>query len=100
MKNKKTNHFSEKINKVLEVPRGISKNETKITIISFDEMLIKNYRGILEYEELNIKIKTDIGNIDINGFNLNLEEITEDDILIKGKIENIELEKILNEKGE
>ena len=80
MKNKR---FSNKINQILEVPRELNENNVKLTIIGFDEMLIENYKGILEYEEFYIKIKTKIGLININGFNLGLNEITEDDIIIK-----------------
>ena len=72
-----------KLSRFLELPREIEKNNTKITINSFDEMLIENYKGILEYEEFYIKIKTDIGLININGFNLGVEQITEDDIIVK-----------------
>ena len=80
MKNKR---FSNKINQILEVPRELNENNVKLTIIGFDEMLIENYKGILEYEEFYIKIKTKIGLININGFNLGVNEITEDDIIIK-----------------
>lgn len=97
MKNKRNNRLSEKINKVLEVPREVSGVETKISIIGFDEMLIENYKGILEYEEFYIKIKTNIGIININGFNLSLEQVTEDDVSVKGKIESIDLERVLDE---
>ena len=41
-----------KINQILEMPREIDNKEPKITIISFDEIFIENYKGILEYEEL------------------------------------------------
>ena len=97
MKNKRNSRLSEKINKALEVPREVSGVETKISIIGFDEMLIENYKGILEYEEFYIKIKTSIGNININGFNLSLEQVTEDDISVKGKIESIDIERVLDE---
>ena len=88
------NKLRNKINEILEVPRELSKNNTKITIIGFDEMLIENYKGILEYEQFYIKIKTELGNISINGYNLNLEQATDDDILVKGDIKNLEIEKI------
>lgn len=97
MKNKRNNRLSERINKALEVPREVSGVETKISIIGFDEMLIENYKGILEYEEFYIKIKTSIGIININGFNLSLEQVTEDDISVKGKIDSIDLERVLDE---
>ena len=79
---------------ILDMPREISKENSKITILSFDEILVENYKGILEYEEFFIKIQTEIGTVNINGFSLRLEQITEDDILIKGKINSIDLERI------
>lgn len=94
----KNNRFSNKINQLLEVPREISGYDTKISIVGFDEMLIENYKGILEYEEFYIKVKTVLGNINISGFNLELEQVTEDDILVKGKIESIDIERVINEE--
>ena len=82
-----------KINQILEMPREIDNKEPKITIISFDEILIENYKGILEYEEFFIKVDTEIGIININGYKLILEQITDEDIGIKGTIKSIELEK-------
>lgn len=86
-----------RINQILEMPREIDNKEPKITIISFDEILIENYKGILEYEEFFIKVDTEIGTVNINGYKLTLEQITEEDIGIKGAIKSIELEK--NEVG-
>lgn len=97
MKKKKNNRFSSKIDGILEVPREISSVDPKVSIISFDEMLVENYKGILEYEEFYIKINTAIGNINVNGFNLRLEQVTEDDISVKGKIESIDIERAIDE---
>lgn len=97
MRNKRNNRFSSKIDKLLEVPREISSADPKITIIGFDEMLIENYKGILEYEDFFIKINTSLGNININGFNLGLEQVTEDDISVKGKIESIDIERVIDD---
>ena len=99
MKKKRNNKFSSKIDEILEVPREISSVSPKVTIIGFDEILIENYKGILEYEEFYIKINTSIGNININGFNLNLEQVTEDDISVKGKIESIDIERVVDEES-
>ena len=100
MKNKRNGRLSNKIEKLLEVPREISGLEPKITIVGFDEMLIENYKGILEYEEFYIKVSTNIGSININGFNLKLEQVTEDDISVKGKIESIDIERVIDEEDE
>ncbi len=82
-----------KINQMLEIPREVSGKVPKITIVGFDEVLIENFKGILEYEDFFARISTYIGIININGFNLKLSQMTEDDILVKGKIENIDFEK-------
>lgn len=99
MRNIRNSRLSNKLNNVLEVPREIAENNPKITIIGFDEMLIENYKGILEYEEFYIKVNTSIGNININGFNLDLQQITEDDILVKGIIESFDIDRIIDDNG-
>lgn len=83
-----------KIMQILDMPMEIDNNNSKITILSFNEILIENYKGILEYEEFFIKIQTEIGVVNINGFSLSLENISEDDILIKGTVNSIDLERI------
>ena len=100
MKSRKTNRISNKLNNILEVPRELTDNNPKITIIGFDEMLIENYKGILEYEEFYIKINTNIGNININGFNLDLQQVTEDDILVKGTIESLDIDRVIDDDEE
>ena len=83
---------------MLEMPKEISSNEPKITILGFNQMLIENYKGILEYQEFFIRVNTYIGILNINGFNLNLSEMTTDDILITGKIESLDFESMIDEE--
>lgn len=87
-----------RIDKWLEMPTEIVSSVPKFTIIGFDEILIENYKGILEYEEIYIRINTHIGIVNINGFNLNLEQISGDDILVTGKIDSITLEPNIEEE--
>ena len=94
-RNKKNKIY--KIEEFLELPKEITTNEPKITILGCNEMLIENYKSILEYQEFFIRISTYIGIININGFNLNLNEMRSDDILVKGKIESIDFESIEEE---
>lgn len=83
-----------KFEKLLEIPEEVYSNEPKITITGFHEMILENYKGILEYEEFFASISTYIGIININGFNLNLEKMTNDDIKLTGKIEGIDIERV------
>ena len=39
-----------------------------------------------------MRISTYIGNVNINGFNLKLTQMNEEDILVQGKIEGIDFE--------
>lgn len=82
-----------RVSKFLEIPREVISNIPKITITGFDEVFIENFKGILEYEDFFARISTEIGNININGFNLKLDQMTDNDILVSGKIENIDFEK-------
>ena len=85
-----------KFNEFLEIPNEVISNEPKITINGFNEIIIENYKNILEYEEFYIKVNTYIGAININGFNLTLNQLNREDIMINGTIENIDFEKITN----
>lgn len=83
-----------RIDQILEIPREVYSDIPKITVTGFNELILENYKGILEYEEFFASISTHIGIVNINGFNLNLEKMTNDDIKITGKIESIELERM------
>lgn len=85
-----------KIDKMLDLPKEIYSNTPKISILGFDEMVIENYKGILEYEEFFVRISTYIGIVNINGYNLKLENMTDDDIKVTGKIESFELERTID----
>ena len=89
----KKNKFS-KIDRYLEIPKEVCSNIPKIVITGFDEMIIENYKGILEYEEFFVKINTYYGIINVNGFGLSLENMTNDDIKVIGKIESMDIERI------
>ena len=83
-----------KIEKMLEIPEEVYSNVPKVTITGFNELILENYKGIIEYEECFASISTYIGVININGYNLNLEKMTNDDIKITGKIESIEIDRV------
>lgn len=85
-----------RLEKMLELPQEVYSDMPKLTITGFDEIILENYKGILEYEEFFASISTYIGIVNINGYNINLEKMTNDDIKITGKIESVELERIQN----
>ncbi len=86
-----------KINNLLEIPQEVSNNIPKVTITGFEQILIENYKTILEYQDFYIRLSTEIGILNINGFGLDLKEMTSDDLLITGKIDSIDFESIEDE---
>lgn len=89
-----------KLDRLLEMPREISGNDPKLTILGFNQLLIENYKGVLEYHEFFVRINTYIGIININGFHLELTEMTTDDIMVIGKIESVDFESVSDEEEE
>lgn len=87
-----------RLDRLLEMPKEISSTEPKVTIMGFNQMLIENYKNILEYQEFYVRVNTHTGIININGFNLKLEEMTTDDLMIQGKIEGIDFENTIDEE--
>lgn len=86
-----------KMNRMLELPEEVYSNIPKITMTGFEELIIENFKGILEYEEFLVRISTHIGIININGYKLNLKNMTDDDIRVRGKIESIDIERTVDE---
>ena len=55
-----------KVDKILELPKEVYSNIPKIIITGFEELIIENFKGILEYEEFFVRISTHFGVININ----------------------------------
>ena len=80
------------IEKLLEIPVEVTTNIPKITLIGFNQLMIENYTGVIEYEEHLVKINSSIGIIIIEGNKMNLNQINENDVLISGVLSKIYLE--------
>ena len=85
-----------RFNDILEIPKEIYTNIPNFIITGFEDMIIENYKGILEYEDYYVRVNTYIGIVNKHGTNLRLEKMTEDNIKIIGKIESIEIERTID----
>ena len=63
-----------------------------VTITGRREVLIENYKGILEYTEEYIKIQTKNAKLTVYGKRLNIEYYTNEDMKVVGFIKSIEFE--------
>ena len=51
----KKNNYN-KFDKILELPKEVCSNVPKMIITGFDEIIIENFKGILEYEDFLCKL--------------------------------------------
>lgn len=86
-----------RINDLLEIPKEVYSNIPNFILTGFEELIIENYKGILEYEDYYIRINTFIGIVNIHGISLKLEKMTEDNIKITGKIESLDIERMVDD---
>ena len=73
----------------LELPKELVCDYTKISIVGFLEFEIINYKSLVEYESNIIRINTLEKLIKIEGENLIIKNITDDEICVAGEIKNI-----------
>lgn len=79
----------EKFAEMLEMPKDLISNCSKITSYNDNQVIVENYKGILEYTDEKIRIKTPGKILCLNGEKLFINAITENDILIEGKFHNV-----------
>lgn len=87
--NKKTYKIKETLSNALELPKDIILDVAKVTLIGDSSITIENHKGILEYNEDQIRVNTGCGIVTINGTNLNIKSILQEEITITGGIRSI-----------
>lgn len=68
------------------MPPDVSMHVPILTLTGSHELIIENYRGILEYTDSLIRIQTKIGQMKIVGKCLNIEYYTNDEMQVTGNI--------------
>lgn len=80
----------EKFAEVLELPKELVLNLPKITIVGNKDMMIENYKGVMEFDSAVMSIKAGSCIIKITGEGLMIKEITSEDIILSGEIHGLE----------
>ena len=76
-----------------DIPNYVLANISKITMISNEQILIEGYKAVDEYYTHYIKILGINIEIIIDGKELDIKEINEEDIMVEGKIYSINFKK-------
>ena len=82
-----------KIAETADAPKDVIMGLPLIHLTGQCEVCIENYRGILEYTEEVIRVKTKSGIIRIQGKRMCIEYYMNDEMKITGKIWKVEFEK-------
>lgn len=86
---KKDKKSKEKFLDLMDMPPELLQDTFRITMIGNKSILIEKYNSIIEYDE-NV-VRTETG-ITVQGTSLNIEEISDNEIFIRGNLLNIELD--------
>lgn len=76
----------------LELPKDLMYGASIVTITGRREVLIENYKGILEYTEEYIKIQAKNVKLTVYGKQLSIEYYTNEDMKVVGFVKSIEYE--------
>lgn len=86
-------NLKERVTEVLELPKEIVLNMPKLTMLGNGDLIVENYKGILEYDEGVIRLNTTSGIIRVTGADIYIKEITMESIMIFGNIQALEFMK-------
>lgn len=75
--------------RAFDLPADLAYGSVLLSVTGQNELLIENYRGILEYKDDHIRIQAKDCRILIIGKRLQVEYYTNDEMKIKGFIEQI-----------
>ena len=74
---------------LLELPQDIVLDLPRITMLGNIQMLIENYKGIIEYTPILVRIRLKQGEIVISGSDLVLGNLQAEQILLEGTLSEI-----------
>ena len=76
----------QKLKETLEMPAEVIMNSPKIVLESNNNVWIENYTGVIEYTQNMVRVNTNDFIVKVNGENLLIDFITNEDLSISGKI--------------
>ena len=85
-KERENDRLKEKLASAASMPKDVVLGAAVVTIIGAGEVCIENYRGIIEYTDVLIRVQTKGYQIKLQGKHLQIEYYTNDEMKITGRI--------------
>ena len=82
----------EKISESLSMPKDVTMNFPRLTLLGKSELTVENFKGIVEYTENLLRLNTSTHLLKIEGERLMVLNMTSEDIEIRGIINKISME--------
>ena len=92
MRKKKNHTLTNTVAKRLELPKDLVFKAAIVTITGRKEVLIENYKGILNLDETAVFIQTTNGRLSVKGAGLSVEYFTNEEMKISGRIDSVQYE--------
>lgn len=81
--------WKEELVETLELPKDLVYGAVLVTITGRQEVLVENYRGILEYDQTHIRLQTKNCRLLIEGKNLHIAYYTNEEMKITGRVDAV-----------
>lgn len=75
-----------------ELPQEIILDLPRITLVGNMQLYIENHRGVISYDENEVRLSVNKGEVIIRGEGLQIENLLEEELLIKGALESLSYE--------
>lgn len=88
----KQKHLKQQVVETLELPKDLFFGAVMLTVTGREEVIVENYKGILEYTTESIRLQTKNCRLLLNGKNLKIVYYTNEEMKITGFIDQITYE--------
>jgi len=82
----------QELSEILELPLDVSLDLPKVTIVGDLGVIIQNHRGLIQYSPEKIVIGVGKGQIAILGRSLQIEEVSKEDMIVRGSLGSVQME--------
>lgn len=90
LEDKERESYLNMLSSTLNLPSDILTGAPIITLIGKNEISVENYKRIIEYTNINIKILTNVGSVLIEGKDLKILYFAGDEMKITGRFSKIQ----------
>lgn len=87
----KKSPIGHKLMEFLDIPLDTVADWPRIVLSANRSAIIENHRGVIEYDTRVVRVNTKLGELRIAGENLTLVSAVKDEVIIQGRIEQLDL---------